>query len=114
MLPRASSCTAIANAVWRSLPGQADVIARVAAGVRMGKRVPQIEPDLPVVGVPHERLDVRRPPGSHLARFEGELHAVSLLSCRAAMLKGSPYRIHTLGTSAGLRGKSVTASRAGY
>src|SRR5213593_3418508 len=97
MLPRASSCTAIANAVWRSLPGQADVIARVAAGVRMGKRVPQIEPDLPVVGVPHERLDVRRPPGSHLARFEGELHAVSLLSCRAATLKGPPYRIHTLG-----------------
>src|SRR5580704_2158512 len=38
--------------------------ARVRVGIRVGKPVPKIEPDLPVVAMAHDGVGVGKPPGS--------------------------------------------------
>src|SRR5439155_16390095 len=61
----------------RAAAHRANELARVALRVRMRKGVAQVDPDLAVVGVTGERLDVRGLPRPHDARFQRELHRFS-------------------------------------
>src|SRR5258708_23326181 len=49
----------------RALKHRPDEVARIAARVRMWKRVAEVDPDLAIVRVPRERFGVRGPPRSH-------------------------------------------------
>ncbi len=52
----------------------ADEMAAVAVPVGMRKAIAQVEPDLAIVGVAHERIEIRGAPRTHLAALEGQGH----------------------------------------
>jgi formylglycine-generating enzyme required for sulfatase activity len=58
----------------QALTRRPDELLAVVAGIRVGKRVAQVQPDPVIVRVGGERIDVGRPPRSHGAAVERELH----------------------------------------
>src|SRR5437867_2195725 len=58
----------------RPVSRRADEVARVLLRVRMRERVAQIDPDVVVVRVPRQRVDVRAFPRSHVAGLQAQQH----------------------------------------
>src|SRR5262245_5792009 len=56
------------------LARRADEAATVAMAVRKRKAITQVDPDIAVVGVAHQRLEIGGTPGAHVAPFKGENH----------------------------------------
>src|SRR5207245_10881825 len=63
----------------------------VGLRVRMRKPIAEIDPDLPVVGVAHERLEIGRAPRPHLAGLERKSHHDSNKAGKASWA-GEPGR----------------------
>jgi hypothetical protein len=67
----------------------AQKLAAVPLGVRMGETVAKVEPDLAVVSVLDERLEIVTPPGSDLAVFERQ-HVTTLFQRTARAINVTP------------------------